>query len=246
MAVKAGNRYMARRLRGPRGLPPLHPLAQIAIHSLHTRRLARSARSPGLEIGPAGPVDLEDMSALARRVFSGRQFGPVIDAASLEHWIQGTPGLTISDFLVAREGGQVVGWFGVWDESVARRLTIAELGPVAHLRHRLRRAVVGLTRGERLPGPGDEIGCAVVLHPCVPPERPEALRALLVHAGHRLAREGCLWLRIALDPRDPLGRSLRRVTAASAHFSVRVATASGNALTLGRSRTPVHFEAGLV
>jgi len=245
LAIRRGNPHMRHRIVGLRGLPGLRPFAEMSIHSIGTRRLRRMVSSPRLEISAATPADVEDMAAFSQKVFRARQFAPAFNAQSLAGWIADAPGLTLADYLVARDNGTVVGWLGVWDEAVIRRVRVAGYSRRAALRYALRDALAPITQAPRAPRVGDVVGCAVAVHVCVDAQRPEVLRAILVHAAHGLERRGCAWLRIALDSRDPLASALDGLPANVSLFGAHVATPADAHRGPRLDDRPVHFEAAL-
>ena len=245
LAIRERNPHMRRRIPGPRGLPGLRPFAQVAIHSIRTHALGSIAGLRRVEIHPASSDDLEEMVALSRLVFAERQFAPAFDPGSLARWIAGAPGLTLSDHLVAREDDAVVGWLGLWDEGVIRRVRVASYSRPAALRKALHDSLARITGAPRFPRVGDLVGCADVVHACVPVHRPDVLRAILLHAAGSLQPRACAWLRIALDPRDRLAGALAGLRTHVSSFGAHVATPTGAYAGPLLSDRPVHFEAAL-
>lgn len=244
--IRDGNAHMRRRLSGPRGLPGLHRFAQVWIHSIPTRTLRNRGRGRDpVEVTTATPADIEEMAALAGRVFPERQFGPAFDLPSLTHWIAAAPGLGISDHLLAREKGALVGWLGLWDESVFRRARVAAYSRTVTLQKVIHDAFTPLTRALPLPKVGDVVGCVTIQHVCVPRDRPDVLRSLLADAGRRVHDWGCPWLRIALDPHDRLTDALGRMRTRVSSFGAYVTTPEGADTVPPLHGRPLHFEAAL-
>lgn len=245
LAIREDNPHMRRLISGPRELPWLRKFAQVAIHSIPTQALRRKSAPRSVEVRQATPADLEAMAALAGRVFSKRQFAPAFDAHSLGRWITSAPGLSLSDYLVAREDDEVVGSLGLWDESVIRRVRVAGYSRTAALRYALRDAFAPITRTAHVPRVGDLVGCAVVVHACVPAHQSHVLRAMLLHAAASRQGSGCDWLRIALDPLDPLTRAVAGVRTHVSSLGAHVATPTGAYAGSLLDDRPVHFEAAL-
>jgi predicted N-acetyltransferase YhbS len=244
LAIHDGNPHMHRRIPGPRGLPGLRPIAKVRIHSIRTHELRKATGPDSFEIQSATPDDLGEMTALSRRVFPARQFAPAFNRDSLARWIEGAPGLTLSDHLVAREGDTIVGWLGLWDESVIRRVRVAGYSRAATLRHALHNSLTPITGTPRVPGVGDVVDCAVIVHVCVPADRPDVLRAVLRYAAG-LRPTGSSWLRIALDPRDGLADAVAGLRTHVSSFGAYVATPTGAYAEPMLKDRPVHFEAAL-
>ena len=207
-AIREGNAHMRGRLSGPRGLPGLLRFAGLHVHSVRTRVAPTLRTSSSVEIRPANTVDLEEMAGLSRRVSRQRQFAPSFDAASLGRWVAGAPGLTLSDYRVARERGQIVGYLGLWDEAAIRVVRIAGYSRRVALRYALYNVRARITGARLMPRVGDTLGCSRTVHVCVPAHRPDVLRTLLIRAAAELRARGYWWLKIALDECDPLARAL--------------------------------------
>lgn len=244
--IREGNRHMRRRLAGPRGLPGLRRFAQVRVHSIPTRRL-RSARPRRdlVEVEQATLADIDEMATLGGRVFPERQFGPVFDRDSLARWIVGAPGLDISDHLLAWEKDALVGWLGIWDESVMRRARVAGYSRAGALGNSIHDAFSPITGARLVPKVGEVVGCAAVVHICVPQHRPDVLRSLLAGAGRRLSGRGCPWLRVALDPRDRLTGALHRLRARGSSFGAYATSLEGACAGRPLHHRPLHFEAAL-
>jgi GNAT superfamily N-acetyltransferase len=245
LAIREGNPYMSRRISGPRGLPELRPFAQVEIHSISTARLCREAVGKNVEINRATFADLGEMAALSRRVFPERQFAPAVDADSLASWIAAAPGLAVSDYWVARRNGVVLGWLGLWDEGVVRRVRVAGYSPIRALRYTVRNAVARFTGSELAPKVGDTVGCAVVVHLCIRQDCPSILRDMLSSAARALRSRGCAWMRIALDSEDELSPSLCGLPSRTSSFGAYVASPSGSYGGPPLDDRPTHFEAAL-
>jgi len=248
--VREGNRHMRGRVRGPRGLPTFSPCAGVVIHSIRTRPPPTRAwrgryRGGRVEVRAATTADLEEMATLGRGVFARRQFGPAFDADSLGRWIEGAPGLELSDHLVAHEGAALVGWMGVWDGGVFRRAKVEGYSHLATLVKVVHDALAPLTRRPRFPKVGDVVGSAAVVHACVPEDRPDVLRSMLLHAADGLHARGCIRLRIALDARDGLASALAGLRTRSRSFGAYVTTPGGSYEGPPLDGRPLHFEAAL-
>lgn len=244
--VREGNPYMRGRLAGPRGLPGMRLFGQVRIHSIPTRRLRNTRRRrDAVEVATAMPAHIDEMAALAGRVFPERQFGPAFDSDSLARWISGAPGLDLSDHLLAWENGALVGWLGLWDERVIHRARVAGYSRAVSLRNRIHDALIPVSGARPFPKVGEVVGCAAVVHVCVPQQRPDVLRSLLADAGRRLHGRGCPWLKIALDPRDPLTRALTLPHIHVWSFGAYVTTPDGAYAGAPLHHRPLHFEAAL-
>ena len=227
LTVLAGNKAMVRRMEGPRGLPVITRVATFRSHTiplLGRRRLRR----PLVTVAPASPADLGEMGDLWARLAPGRQFAAVHDAGSLEQWIAGAPGLTLSDHRVARRpDGSLAGYLGVWDQAAFKRLRVTgysrRLGAVRAVFN----ALGPLAGATKLPAPGGPLRNLTAVHLCVPPGEPDVLRALVLDAYNASRGKGYSFLNVGLDVTDPLGAGLKGLLAQPTDVWVCVASLGG-------------------
>jgi len=245
LVIREGNPHMSRRISGPRGQPELRPFAQVAIHSISTTRLCRQAVGKNIEIDRATLGDLGEMAALSRHVFPERQFAPAVDADSLASWIAAAPGLAVSDYWVARRNGVVLGWLGLWNEGVIRRVRVAGYSPIKALRYTVHNTVARFTGAALAPKVGDTVSCAVVVQLCIHQDCPSILRDMLSSAARALRSRGCDWMRIGLDSGDDLSPVLSGLPSRTSSFGAYVASPSGSYGGPPLDDRPVHFEAAL-
>lgn len=245
MVVRSGNSTMRGRVAGPRGLPKLAKVAEVEVHSVAVRRAAAVRSESHLDVRPARPEDLEEMAALATSLGSERDFGPWFDAKALERWIDGAPGLSLGDHLVARSAGRVVGWVGWWDEVALREARIAGYTMRGAVRRAIQSATARLLNGAGPASVGERIGCIRAVHAIVPKSRPNVLRALIADGARRHAHD-CSWLKIALDTRDPLVRALDGLRSQVAAFDARLTTPTGGGDLPPLHDVPLHLDAALL
>lgn len=243
MVIRTGNASMRGRIGGPRGLPPLAKFADVEVHAVATARAARVA-TDGVDVSAARPGDLPEMAALWTGVAAERQFTPSLDATGLAQWIDGAPGLTLDDYLVARLRGRIVGWIGWWDELAMRVVRIAGYTFAGAVRRTIQDAAARLTGGRRPAAVGARVGCLRAVHACVPNDRPDVLTALIVEGARRHVAD-CSWLKIALDVRDPLKRALRDLRSQATEFDARLTSPSGSS-PLPLDSRPLHLDAALI
>jgi ribosomal protein S18 acetylase RimI-like enzyme len=245
LVVHERNHRMHARASGPRGLPGYNSIGRLAVYTTSTRRLRRVSDGRGTQIGAASPSDLAEMAALSNRVFSQRDFAPHLDAETLERWIGGAPGLSLSDFLVAREGGRMVGWLGLWDEAAFRRARVTGYTRFTAMRYRVRDALSPVTGWRPTPKVGELVSTVSTVRVCVDSARPDILRALLGHRAESLYRSGYSWLKIGLDPRDTLVRALAGLHARTGPLRAYITTPAGASAAPALDGRPLHFDAAL-
>lgn len=250
ITVLAGNRAMERRLSGPRGIPRFNRVATIRTHSITIlwKRGRLSRRGVGsIDTVPAKWSDVSEMVRLWDRVATERQLAPVMTEHSLSSWIRTAPGLDISSYRLARSAsGELLGFAGVWDQRSFKQLTVVGYSrrmAAARTAFNIFARVVG---AEPMPRAGSPLRCATVLHVCVPGDRPEVLRALLIDAHNDLRHSDCSFVNIGLDVKDPLSQALSGLFAQPTDVNAYVlALRTGVAPEVLDSR-PLHYEIALV
>ena len=247
LTILAGNRSMARRMDGPRGLPDIDQVATLRTHTIPLVWRRRPPRCGSVEVRPATADDVGDMAGLWARVAPERQFAAVLDQASMAAWIDAAPGLEISDYRLARRpDGEVAGFLGVWDQSAIKRLRVTGYSRKLGAARRVFNAVAPIVGATRMPGTGGALRNLTAVQVCVPQEDPDVLRALVVAAYNERRRKGYSFLNVGLDLTDPLTAALDGLL--SQPTDVWVCTASLEDESRGQASDgrPVHHEIALV
>jgi len=246
LLILAGNRSMERRTAGPRGLARLDRFAtlrSLAIPALWAPR----GRRAGPAVGRAAAGDLEEMAALWRRVASRRQFAPALDAGSMARTIAAAPGLAAESYLLARgPDGRLEGFLAHWDQRELKRLVISRYPPHLAALRRLYNLAAAAFRAPSLPGGGSPLRIHSLFQVCVPADRPEVLRHLLLHACAAARRRGAALLQLGLDRRDPLLRAVRGLCAQATDAHAYATTAAGRYHGPSLDDRPLHVELALV
>ena len=252
LTILAGNRAMERRITGPRGLPRLRRFATVRAHSvplLWKRGAPRGCATGGrrIDVAAAQERDLEEMAALWTRVAPGRQFAPVFDAPTFAAWIATAPGLSLSDYLLARgPGGRLLGFLALWDQACFKRTRVLGYAWGAALFRTAFNAIAPLAGASRLPSVGAPLRCRTALHVCVAHWDPSVLRCLLV-AGHNILRsQGYAFLTIGLDVHDPLSAALSGFLAQPTDVNAYVSSAEGDYDGPPLDDRALHYEIALV
>ena len=244
VTILAGNDAMAHRARGPRGMPVLSRFATLraaAIPLLWERR----ERVAGLSVWPGARRDLPRMAALWRDVAPTRQLAPAIDAASLEAWIDRAPGLTLSDYLLARDmRGRLRGFLGVWDQTAFKQLRVVSYSPRLALARGAMNAVASFARATPLPKPGGAIPALAITHICATDAA--TLRALLLEAYRRHRGGRHAFMTLGLDIRDPLLEATRGLLAQPTLVHAHVASGNGRIRAAAMAARPLYHETALV
>jgi hypothetical protein len=246
VTVLGGNRSMERRAAGPRGLPTLTRFATLDVHAVPILR-AGATTVAGLTVRHARDEDLDEMGALWRRVAPLRQLAPVLSAERLRDWLAAAPGLSVHDYLLARRAdGRIAGFVALWDQRAIKQLRVLGYSPRLALVRCALNVLSRIAGTPRLPRAGEPLRSLSALHLCVPPDEPEVLRALLLHARSMHRRSDHHFLTIALDQRDPLRHALRGLFAQPTAVGAYATTPRGRWTGAPLDGRPLHFESALV
>jgi hypothetical protein len=230
LTILGGNAAMERRVDGPRGLPRLQRFATLnafAIPLLWSRPVPDGA---DLRVEAATEAHLEEMADLWSSVAPTRQFAPVMDAERL-----------------ARDrNGRLRGFMGVWDQRALKTLRVLRYSPSLSVLRGVMSALAPLVGAAAPPAIGKPLHYASAMHLCVPSDRVDVMRALVLAAYNRLHRTDRVFLNVALDVRDPLVSALDGMlatpTVVHAYATMPGGTWTGGAL----DDRPLHFESALV
>ncbi len=250
ITVLAGNRAMERRLDGPRGVPRFNRVGTIRSHSipvLWKRRRVPRWGAKSIEISPAGWSDLPRMTELWNRVARRRQLAPAMSAQSLAAWITDAPGLDISSYLLARStNGELLGFVGVWDQRSFKQLSVVGYSRRMAAVRKVFNFFARLVGATPLPRTGSPLGCATIVHICVPGDRTDVLRALLIDAHNELRNSDCSFMNVGLDVRDPLSRALRGLFAQPTDVNAYIMAQRSGVSPEVLDGRPLHYEIALV
>jgi hypothetical protein len=247
LTVLAGNGAMERRAAGPRGLPRLHRFA--TLHSfaipLLWRRVVDGA--PDLRVERANARDLGEMADLWEAIAPTRQFAHVMDAEALGGWIDSAPGLGIDDYLLARDrSGKLLGFVGVWDQRALKTLRVLRYSPALSILRGLVSVVAPFVGAATPPEIGAPLHYATAVHLCVPLDRPDVLRTLILASYDHLRGSDRVFMNVTLDAREPTVSALRGLlatpTVIHAYATMPCGAWDGPVL----DERPLHFETALV
>lgn len=244
LTILKGNRSMEKRMPGPRGLPVLERFATIRSHAiplLHPR-----PRRDDLRIAAAGPRDVDAMTELWARVAPGRQLAPALDAAGLAAWIAEAPGLDLADYLLARDrAGRPLGFAGFWDQSPLKTLRVTSYSRRMALVRTAVNAAARVMDAAPVPPVGSPLRCRTAVHVCVPADRPDVLRALVLEAYARCRGRYAVLL-LGLDHRDPLNEAVRGLWSQTTDVHACVTSGRGRYTGPRLDGRPLHYEIALV
>ncbi len=250
ITVLAGNRAMERRLSGVRGVPRFDKVGTIRTHSITIlwKRGALGRRaSSSIRTERARWIDVPQMGELWNRVARGRQLAAVMTASSLGAWIRKAPGLDISSYRIARSvSGELLGFYGVWNQQAFKQLTVLGYSPRMATARKAFNVLAPMVGAEPLPAPGSPLSCATLVHVCVPGDRADVLRALLVDSHNELRHSGVSFMNIGLDVTDPLRDALRGLFAQPTDVNAYVLAVRAGVAHEVLDDRPLHYEIALV
>ncbi len=84
------------------------------------------------------------------------------------------------------------------------------------------------------------------VHLCVPPDRPDMLRALILSAYDALRGRGYAFFTVGLDARDPLSSAFEGLLAQITDIDAYVTSPAGRYQGPALDGAPLHFEIALV
>ena len=246
LTVLAGNSAMERRAAGPRGLPRLHRFA--TLHSFAIPLLwRRSSDVPDLRVERGTGRNVEEMTTLWESIAPGRQFSAVLTAESLSKWIEAAPGLTIDDYLLARNRqGTLLGFVGMWDQRELKTLRVLRYSPSLSVIRGIMTAVAPFVGATSPPEIGAPLHYASAIHLCVPADRPDVLRALVLAAYDRMRASDRVFMNVALDSRESLAPAFRGLLATPTAIHAYATMPRGEWVGPALDDRPLHFETALV
>ena len=247
LTILGGNAAMERRVGGPRGLPRLQRFATLHAFAIPLLWSRRPPDGADLRVEEATEASLEEMASLWSDVAPTRQLAPVMDAERLARWIVGARGLSLSDYLLVRDrDGRLLGFMGVWDQRELKTLRVLRYSPGLSVLRGVMSALAPLVGATPPPAIGKPLHHASAVHVCVPSNRPDVMRALVLAAYNRLHRTDRVFLQIALDVRDPLIGALGGMLATPTVVHAHATTPSGSWTAGTLDDRPLHFEIALV
>ena len=164
---------------------------------------ARKMSAPAHRVRIARPDDLPAMQCMLDESSRRRSFSPVVDLAKLgDAYLNG---LTVGDFLVAEDAGEIIGMIALWDQGGFQRFRVdgysaglAMARPLLNLHARLR-------GGLAFPAPGNALPMVKASSIACANDDPAILRSLLAAA---LPKLGVKSLSVGLSKMDPLATAL--------------------------------------
>lgn len=206
-SLMADNRAAHRLLTaGLPGLPVFRELAELVTLVLP---VAGRRRAPPVPLETGSRQRLAETAACLERHGRRHQLASRWTAADLLS-PRRTPGLSPEDFVLATDGGRVIGCAALWDQRSFKQTRVVAYAPaLARLRPWLNLAAPWLCI-PRLPPVGEVLRQAFVSHLAVDGDAPETALALVEALRRRAARRQLDYLVLGLPAASPLLPVLRR------------------------------------
>jgi ribosomal protein S18 acetylase RimI-like enzyme len=248
LTVLAGNQRVERRLPGPRDQPRVERFAELEVLSIPLLPWRRS-RDAALDVRPADATDADQMLALWRSVAPGRQLAPVLDGGRFERFLAAAPDLSLASYWLARRraDGRLLGFLALWDQARFKQTVVRRWGARLAAFRWAWNAFAAIAPGwARLPAAGQPLRHLTAFHTCVPADRPDVLRALVLAGSRALRGRGYAFVNVALDRRDPLRAGLRGLGGQPTRVAAGITTPAGGYHGPPLDNRPLHFETALV
>lgn len=247
MTVLGGNAPMSKRAEGPRGLPYLSRFSSIRAYNISLLWPRRLPLVSGVSVSRATSADAEEMVALWKRVASGRQFAPVFTAESFSAWVAAAPGLDWKDYFLARNReGRLLGFLAFWDQDVFKQMRVIRYSRGLRAFRFGFNLAAPLMGAAPLPAPGKQLRYLTAVNICVPGDRADIMRNLVICAYNASRGLNYSFITVGLDRRDPLSAALTGLMAQPTDIDALVTTPAGRYQGPALDVLPLHFEIALV
>lgn len=188
--------------RGLKGFPNFQHYADLTTFIISTKSKSRNITS---NVCPATAKDTQSLSRCLHNYLSQYQLAPYWNMNRLLER-NNNNNLTIDDFLLIRDGGQVSSCLAIWDQRKYKQVVIKGYSKyVSYLRPFLN--ILLLIMGKpMLPKPPGELELAYLSHLAVKDNNPDTFRSLLDAARSVAAHKGFKYLVLGLTTKHPLYR----------------------------------------
>jgi hypothetical protein len=204
------------------GLPRYREVGRLETLALAARELG-ARRPDGCALATGADVDLGEVVAFLNREGARRQFATHHSEADFGGERPATRDFALSELLVARRQGAIVGTLGLWDQSAFRQSVVqAYEGALATWRRALN-CVAPLMGRPQLPAPGTRLRYGYACFGAIAGDDTAVFNWLVRLVLARARARGLECVLLGLDSRDPLraiARQLRPVVYASRIYAV--------------------------
>jgi hypothetical protein len=180
----------------------------------------RFAPPGGLQIDAAEERDEDELADLLDESHRSKNLAPVFSDGGLRSLIQCSPGMAMSDYLIARRRGRMVAALGVWDARAVKATRVLGMPFALRGMFAMGRALSRLAPLPPFPAPGAMLRFRYIRHPAYRDGEQDALSGLVRHAlnSARSRRDHFLLFTCADD--DPLRGSIEGIPRSSYHYGL--------------------------
>ena len=243
-AIFESNTQARRALSGGRaGLPHYLDLGLLHCPALLVHPWARSPKSTRFTCRVATEADYPALANFLNAALRPRDLAPIHSA---EDFIAGKrwPGLKAEDFIMAWEGGKLVGCIALWDLRTFRQIRVQSYRGWLRYARPIVSSLMTLLGWPSLTPPGALVPAAFASFWATANHDIELGKLLLRHGRHAAARRGISLMFTCLHERDPLLPSLRGWLAIPTEGRLYEVSFDGQSRLTGER--PPHVEAALL
>lgn len=185
---------------GRAGLPGYHPAGAYVTAAIPVRRDARAVPLEGGSVAPATEADRAELAAFWREVGARRHFFPAVEVPPAAR----LAGMSLSDVLVARRGGRIVGTVARWDQHAYKQWQLVSYGWKMTLARPVFALLASAFGWPPLPRPGTRIASVYAALAAVEDDAPDVLESLLTALVVDARGRGDAFVSIGMLEDDPL------------------------------------------
>jgi len=171
-------------------VPDLKRIGELEVKNILC--MGRKRETSHLRITKAAWSDAEEMALLMDREFKGRLFGPVLGPGGLKERIRKRPLFKVSDYYIARSGGEIVGVAGLWDTSGIKRTIVTRYGWADLIGASFLRGLSSLHGTRGLPKSGRPIESVSLVDVAIKDDDPDVMRAILLRMYEDARKRYCM------------------------------------------------------
>ena len=194
--------------RPRRRYPAFREVCRLWTLALIVRRPKRAPASV-YQISRGSRANLGEIVAFLRQQGTTKQFFPVYTEADFDHSSL-TRDFNLEDFFLARQGGQLVGVMGLWEQSAYKQSVVQGYSGALGRFRSLYNLGLRSVGAQPLPSPGEKIRLAYASFISIANNNPAIFQVLLRHVYHLAAERQVAYLMVGLAENDPLLPTARR------------------------------------
>lgn len=205
--IAEGNKTALRILTSGRaGLPQYQYLEDLHTFALSMQTLRRLPSPSNIAVRPLNDSTLPAVLAFWQREGRRRQFFPHLEAHRFASPQATYRDLALADIQVAWRNDQVVGTFGIWNQSGFRQSVVQKYSAGLAWSRPVYNVFAALSGRPQLPAVGHEFHYCIAALVCVQDFNRDITRALIAAAAQRAPKDAGDFLLLGLPQSDPLNQ----------------------------------------